>query len=156
MMIKGFIGRMGIVAAVVMAVGLVLFQPSAGVRAAPDDLMIEYPEFKPGEALSIRSRKGKPIALNYQMGMRIASKEDAPFVHASADEIKRLFDRLITKHLMEDLVTAEQQTALAAKLVAAANDDLAAKERRSGKPVTPGKVYVSAIAFKTFSMTDEK
>lgn len=156
MMIKGLTGRMGIVAAVIMAAGLVLFQPSAEVMAAPDGLMIEYPEFKPGEAISIRSRKGKPIALNYQMSMRIASAEVAPFVRASSDEVKRLFDRLITKHLMEDLVTAEQQSALAAKLMAAANDDLAAKERRSGKPVATGKVYVNAVTFKTFSMTDEK
>jgi hypothetical protein len=156
MMIKGFMGRTGFVVALALAAVLVLFQPSAEVQAAPDGLTIEYPDFKPGEAISIRSRKGKPVALNYQMSMRIASSEDAPFVKASADEVKRLFDRLITKHLMEDMVTAEQQSALAAKLVAAANDDLAAKERRGGKPVAPGKVYVSAIIFKTFSMTDEK
>ncbi len=155
-MIKGFFGRTGIFAAMAMAAVLVLLQPSAGVQAAPDTLTIEYPEFKPGEAISIRSRKGKPIALNYQMSMRIASKEDATFVQASAAETRRLFDRLIAKHLMEDLVTAEQQSTLAAKLVAAANDDLAAKERRNGKPVASGKVYVSAITFRTFSMTDEK
>ncbi len=155
-MIKGFMGRTGVVAAMALATGLMLFVPSARVQAAPDPLMIEYPEFKPGETLSIRSRRGKPIVLNYQMSMRIASPEDAPFVQASAAETKRLFDRLITKHLMEDLATAELQSALAAKLVAAANDDLAAKARRAGKPVAPGKVYVNAITFKTFSMTDEK
>jgi hypothetical protein len=147
------------VAALVVAV-LALGAGGAGAgTAAPkpaDGRIYEFPQPKPDETVVVGGRGGLRVGVSFWPQAVLASPKDMPAIRAIADPLKQHFIRLVGKHRLEDLMTAEQKRALAAKMVVIANGEMAAHDRRAGVASPPGRVYVEDIVFKTFDMETVK
>lgn len=152
--------RLGRVAAIAMVLALGQGVGPSSVQAAdgkpgaaPTDARVyQFPEPKPDDVVVVNSRGGQRFGVGYWLQAVMASPKDMPTIRAMSDELNRHFVRLVGKHRLEDLLSAEQKRALAAKMVIVANSELAAYDRRAGVAVPTGRVYVEDIVFKTFSM----
>lgn len=151
---------LGRAAAALMIAVLALGTGGAGAQTAPsrpaDGRVFEFPQPRPDEAVTVGGRGGLRVGVTFWPQAVLASPKDTPAVRAMSGQLKEHFIRLVGKHRLEDLMSAEQKRALAAKMTTVANSELAANDRRAGIAVPPGRVYVEEIVFKSFEMQAAK